>query len=89
MEFDYTKLKKQLTIKQFDHFLDYFTNHEKVRETIIDKVNEEGIYSEVLETNSFKLQGNREEVDFTNLTFEKVNENTIEVYIHKNSFINL
>lgn len=89
MEFDYTRLKEQLPSKQFNHFLDYFTNHKKVSETIIDKVKEEGIYSEVLETSSTKVFGTREEINFTSITFELVSESTIEVYIHINSFVNI
>ena len=89
MEFDFAKLKEQLPSKQFDHFIDYFTNHEKVRNIIIEKVKEEGFFSEVLETDSTKLFGTREEVSFTNLTFEKVSDSTIEVYIHVDSFLNI
>ncbi|MYL56211.1 hypothetical protein GLW20_01670 [Virgibacillus halodenitrificans] len=87
MKIDYSKLKQQIPKSTFDHFIDHFSNQPELKESIIQKVKEEGLYVEPLETGSSKVTKGIESIDYTALTFEKVSDEVIEVYIHKNSSI--
>lgn len=83
MKFDFTELEKQLPTKEYNNFLEYFNGD--LRRNIKERMMDEEFIIEPLGTN-FKKSMMYEEVIFTNVAFEKINNETIKVYIHENAF---
>ncbi|PBB04758.1 hypothetical protein [Salimicrobium humidisoli] len=81
MRFDHSRLKEQLPHEQYETFISEFSQDEKTRESIISRVREEGIHKSSLEIGFSKAFQGFRDMDFKDITFEKIDEERIKFYI--------
>lgn len=86
MKFDYSELENKVSSGLLQSIINLISENDSIREKIIEKVKENDIYEENIDKSRGNLHDVYNYLSIVSIVFEKMDNETIKVYLRENVF---